>query len=129
MDRMAALNTAIAKKTLANLQVVWRSPTIPEDPMIWRKDLAPAVKAKVKSFILSYGTGTGPEAERQRAVLKRLQIGPFKPADDSHLIPVREMEAAGQVAEAKSKNDPAALQKAQANLKAVQAEKAAHPTT
>jgi phosphonate transport system substrate-binding protein len=127
MDRMAALDTAIAKKTLANLQVIWRSPTIPEDPMIWRKDLDPAVKAKVKSFIFAYGVGTGPEAERQRAVLKRLQLGPFKPADDSHLIPVREMEAAGQVAEAKAKNDPAAIQKAEANLAEVRKEKAALP--
>jgi phosphonate transport system substrate-binding protein len=87
------------------------------------------VKAKIRSFIFAYGTGTGPEADHQRAVLERLQIGPFKPADDSHLIPVREMEAAGLLAEAKSKNDPAAIQKAEANLKAVQAEKAAHPQT
>lgn len=128
MDRLAAQGTPIARKTLANLEVIWRSPTIPEDPMVWRKDLDPAIKDKVKGFILSYGTGTGKDAERQRAVLKRLQLGPFKAADDSHLIPVREMEAAGQVAAAKAKGDKPALAKAEASLKAVQAEKAAHPS-
>jgi phosphonate transport system substrate-binding protein len=126
MDRMAALGTPIAKKTLDSIDIIWRSPTIPEDPIVWRKDLDPAVKAKIRAFLFSYGVGTGAKADAERAVLKRLQLGPFKPADDSHLIPVCEMEAAGQVAEAKSKSDPAALAKAEANLKAVQAEKAAH---
>lgn len=123
--RLEAQGTPIAKKTLASLEVIWRSPTIPEDPVVWRKDLDPAVKAKVKSFIFGYGTGQGPEADRQRAVLKRLQLGPFKPADDSHLIPVREMEAAGEVAAAKARRDPIAIAKAEAGLKAVQTEKAA----
>jgi phosphonate transport system substrate-binding protein len=123
MDRMAALGTPIAAKTLANLEVIWRSPTIPEDPMIWRKDLDPAVKAKVRSFIFAYGTGTGREAEHERAVLKRLQIGPFKPADDSHLIPVREMEATEQLVDARAKGDAAAVARAQAALEAIRREK------
>jgi phosphonate transport system substrate-binding protein len=127
MLRMAALNTAIAKKTLANLQVIWRSPTIPEDPMIWRKDLDPAVKAKIRQFIFSYGVGTGPQADRQRAVLTRLGIGPFKPADDSHLIPVREMEATGQLVAARAKGDAAGAAKAQAALDEIKKEAAAAP--
>jgi len=128
IDRMAALDTPIARKTLANLQVIWRSPTLPEDPMVWRKDLDPAVKAKVARFIFGYGVGDGAEARRQRAVLARLQVGPFKPADDSHLIPTREMEATGRLVAARARGDAAALARAQASLKAVQAEKAAHPT-
>ncbi|HEX3699113.1 MAG TPA: phosphate/phosphite/phosphonate ABC transporter substrate-binding protein [Phenylobacterium sp.] len=127
MLRMAALNTAIARKTLANLQVIWRSPTIPEDPMIWRKDLDPAVKAKIRQFIFSYGLGTGREADRQRAVLTRLGIGPFKPADDSHLIPVREMEATGQLVAAKARGDAAAAAKAQAALDEIHKQAPATP--
>src|SRR4051812_27076313 len=35
MDRLADINTPIARKTLDSLQVIWRPPTIPEDPMVW----------------------------------------------------------------------------------------------
>ncbi|THD74488.1 MAG: phosphate/phosphite/phosphonate ABC transporter substrate-binding protein [Phenylobacterium sp.] len=125
MDRMAMLNTPIAKKTLANLQVIWRSPTIPEDPMVWRKDLDPALKAKIAGFIFSYGVGDTAEAKRQRAILTRIQTGAFKKADDTHLLPVREIEAVGFVVDAKSRHDAAALAKAQAGLDEIKKEEAA----
>jgi phosphonate transport system substrate-binding protein len=125
MDRMAVLNTPMAQKTLANLEVIWRSPTIPEDPMIWRADLDPALKAKVAAFIFAYGVGDTPEAKRQRAILDRIQTGPFKRADNSHLLPVREIEAYGQLVAARSKGDTAGEAKAQAALDAIKQEKAA----
>ena len=116
MERMEMLGTDMARKTLASLEVIWTSPTIPEDPMIRRKDLDPALKAKIDAFIFSYGVGEGPEAERQRKVLERIQTRPFKRADESHLLPVREMEAAGQLIQARSKGDAEAVQAAQAEL-------------
>jgi phosphonate transport system substrate-binding protein len=129
MDRMAVLDTPIARKTLANLEVIWRSPTIPEDPMIWRADLDPAMKAKIADFFFHYGVGDTPEAKRQRKILDRIQTGPFKKADNSHLIPVREIEAIGQLVEAKNAHDPAAQARAQASLDQIAREKAAvaHP--
>ncbi|MFC3068008.1 phosphate/phosphite/phosphonate ABC transporter substrate-binding protein [Phenylobacterium soli] len=127
MDRMAVLDTPMARKTLANLEVIWRSPTIPEDPMVWRADLDPAMKAKIAKFIFSYGVGDTPEAVRQRAVLERIQTGPFKHADNSHLLPVREIEAIGQLTEAKAKGDAAGMAKAQASLDQIRTEKAAAP--
>ena len=125
MDRLAVLNTPLARKTLANLEVIWRSPTIPEDPMIWRADLDPAMKAKIAKFIFAYGVGDSLEARRQRKVLARIQTGPFVKADNSHLLPVREIEAVGQLVEAKGKGDAAATAKAQASLDAIAKEKAA----
>jgi len=119
-----------AAATLANLKVIWTSPTIPEDPMVWRKDLDPAVKAKVAQFFLTYGVGTGPEAQRQRDNLRRIQTGPFKAADATHLLPVREMEATEQLLQSKTKGDPAEIAKAQATLDAVRAEaKALRPAS
>lgn len=111
-----------AAATLDNLKVIWTSPTIPEDPMVWRKDLDPAVKAKVGQFFLTYGVGTGPEAQRQRDNLRRIQTGPFKRADATHLLPVREMEATEHLLQSKTKGDPAQIAKAQAALDAVHAE-------
>jgi phosphonate transport system substrate-binding protein len=125
MDRMAVLNTPMAQKTLANLEVIWRSPTIPEDPMIWRADLDPGLKAKIAAFIFAYGVGDTPEAKRQRAILERIQTGPFKHADNSHLLPVREIEAYGLLVAARSRGDAAGQAKAQAALDAIKKEKAA----
>ena len=127
MDRMAMMGTEMSKKTLASLDVIWTSPTIPEDPMVRRKDLDPAIKAKIDAFLFSYGTGEGPEAERQRKVLERIQTKPFKRADNSHLLPVREMEASGQLIVARRKGDAAAEKAAQAELDEIAAEKKALP--
>jgi phosphonate transport system substrate-binding protein len=127
MDRLAVIGTPQAKKVMDSLQVIWTSPTIPEDPMVWRADLDPAVKAKVARFIFSYGVGDTEEAKRQRAVLDRIQTGPFKHADNAHLLPVREMEATGELVQAKAKNDPAAVAAAQVKLAQVKKEEAASP--
>ena len=123
MDRLARDRHAEAKKALDSLQVIWTSPTIPEDPMVWRADLDPAVKKKVADFIFSYGVGDTAEAKRQRAILERIQTGPFKHADNTHLLPVREMEATGEVVQAKAKGDAAALAAAQAKLDQVKKER------
>lgn len=128
MERMAMLGTDMAQKTLASLDVIWTSPTIPEDPMIRRKDLDPALKAKIDAFIFSYGVGDGPEAERQRKVLERIQTRPFKRADDSHLLPVREMEATGQLIQARTKGDAAAMKAAEAELARITQERKALPS-
>jgi phosphonate transport system substrate-binding protein len=132
MERMAMLKTDIAKRTLANVEIIWRSPRIPEDPMIWRKDLDPALKKKISDFMFSYGVGDTPEAARQRAVLLRIQTLPFKHADDSHLLTVREMEATGKLIAARHSADYAEATRAQAQLDQIAMEKkalAAKPAT
>jgi phosphonate transport system substrate-binding protein len=125
MDRLAVIDTPQARKVMDSLQVIWTSPTIPEDPMIWRADHDPAIKAKVAKFIFAYGVGDTDEAKRQRAILERIQTGPFKHADNNHLLPVREMEATGELVQAKAKGDRAAMAAAQAKLDAVKKEMAA----
>ena len=123
--RLESKTAPAAKQTLANIEVIWRSPTIPEDPMVWRKDLDPALKAKVEKFIFAYGVGDTPEALRQRAVLKEIETGPFHKANNTHLLPVREMEATELLIEAKNKGDPAAITKAQTVLDDVHTEQKA----
>src|ERR1700761_8289273 len=127
MDRLAAIGTDQSKKALDSLQVIWTSPTIPEDPMVWRADLDPAVKKKVADFIFAYGVGDTDEAKRQRAILDRIQTGAFKHADATHLLPVREMEATGELVQAKAKGDAAAQAAAQTKLDQVKKEQAAQP--
>jgi phosphonate transport system substrate-binding protein len=109
----------------AKVKVIWTSPRLPEDPIIWRKDLDPALKDKIRKFFMSYGVGTTPEAARERAVLAKLSMGPFKPADDDHLLPVREMEAAQNLELAREAKDPAKIAAAQKALDELKAERAA----
>lgn len=125
LSRLADLNTDAARRTLNSVEVVWRSPMIPEDPMVWRKDLNPDVKARLRAFMMAYGVGDTGEARRQRAILRALQTGPFKPADDTHLLTVREMEAVAGLLEARNRADPPAVARAQAALDQVHAEQRA----
>ncbi|MDC7682668.1 phosphate/phosphite/phosphonate ABC transporter substrate-binding protein [Asticcacaulis sp. BYS171W] len=104
---------------LKQVKVIWTSPTLPEDPIIWRKDLDPATKEKIRSFFLTYGTGKDAEGARQLKVLNNLLFGVFKPADNTHLLPVREMEAAEALIQAQNAGDAAAVEKAKADLAAV----------
>ncbi len=110
-------NPAIAEK----VEVIWRSPPIPESSIVARKDLDPAIKEKLRQFFLTYGTGTGPVADRQREVLKGLAYGGFRPADDSYLDPIREMEAAEALADAKRAGDAAKIAEAQAAFDRIRA--------
>lgn len=110
-------------KASGQVEVIWRSPRLPEDPIIYRKDLDPAVKEKLRQFFLTYGQGEGREAERQREQLARLSIGGFKPADNTHLLPVREMEATEAVLSARNAGDDEATRKAETELARIRQER------
>ncbi|THD62378.1 phosphate/phosphite/phosphonate ABC transporter substrate-binding protein [Phenylobacterium sp.] len=105
----------------AKIETIWTSPPLPESSIVARKDLDPAVKEKMRQFFLTYGTGTGPVADKQRTVLKNLAYGGFRPADNSYLDPVREMQASEALAEAKRGGDPAKTAAAQAAFEKIHA--------
>jgi phosphonate transport system substrate-binding protein len=96
------------------LEAIWTSPPLPESSIVARRDLDPAVREKMRQFFLTYGTGTGPTADKQRAVLKGLAYGGFKPADNTYLDQVREMQAGVTLADARHGGDPAKIAAAQA---------------
>lgn len=114
-----------APKVSAKIRVIWQSPPLPEDPIIWRKDLDPEVKEKLRQFFLTYGQGDGPEAARQRGYLLKLSIGGFKPADNSHLLAVREMEATQNLELAQLAKDQAKIAAAQKAVDELRVERAA----
>ena len=101
-------------KIAAQIETIWTSVPLPESSIVARKDLDPAIKEKLRQFFLTYGTGTGPTADKQRAVLKGLAYGGFRPADNTYLDPVREMQASEALAEARHTGDAAKIAAAQA---------------
>ena len=72
------------------VRILWTSPLIPRDPLVWRKDLPEDAKAKIKKFVLGYGKDA-----REKEVLKNmLQIAGFKDSTNAQLIPIRQLEFA-----------------------------------
>lgn len=69
------------------LKVIWKSPLIPSDPIVWRKDLSDGDKAKIKDFFMTYG-----DAPEEKEVLAGLQWGKFKESNDDQLVPIRILE-------------------------------------
>ena len=72
------------------VKILWTSPLIPRDPLVWRKDLPDDVKAKVKKFIVGYG-----KDQREKDILKGMQqIAGFRESSNAQLIPIRQLEYA-----------------------------------
>ena len=83
-----------APQAYKQIKVIWTSPVIPSDPLVWRKDLPADLKAKLVTWILNYGrSGTPDEIEKARKVLAALQRAPFNPSTDRQLLPIRKLEA------------------------------------
>lgn len=80
------------------IRVIWTSPLIPSDPIVWHKDLEPALKAKIADFFFTYGT----QDEAEKKVLAGLQWAPFKKSDNNQLLPIRQMELSRDIARIKS---------------------------
>ena len=110
-------------KASAAVTVLWRSPPLPQDPVLRRKSLDPVVKEKLRQFFLTYGQGGSPDAAKARAALARVPAGGFEPADDAHLLPMREMAAAGELLAAKRSGDQARVEAAGAALNAATAQR------
>ncbi|HXU81368.1 MAG TPA: phosphate/phosphite/phosphonate ABC transporter substrate-binding protein [Polyangia bacterium] len=104
-----------------DVQVIWESPPLPESSIVVRKDLDPALKEKIRQFFLTYGTGADAVGEKQRAVLKGLKYGGFRPADNSYLDPVREMEASEALAGARRSGDKGRIATAEAEYAKIKA--------
>lgn len=70
------------------VKVIWKSPLIPSDPLVWRKNLPEEVKGKIYDFILGYGKTNNAQ---ELAILKDLQWAPFKASSDDQLLPIRQL--------------------------------------
>ncbi|MDQ6434602.1 phosphonate ABC transporter substrate-binding protein [Mesorhizobium sp. LHD-90] len=116
------------------VKVIWKSPLIPSDPLVWRKDLSDETKARIKDFFLTYGTDKSKgEVAREREVLAGLEWAPFRASSNDQLLPIRVMELTKSIAkieadaslsdaDKKAKIEPLEAQRAEfeARLKSIQ---------
>jgi phosphonate transport system substrate-binding protein len=111
-----------APEARRNIRIIWTSPVIPLDPLVWRKDLAPAVKIRLYTFLMSYGRlGTPEEISTARAVLANLVWSPFNPSSNTQLLPTRKLEANKNLMRVQSDNQLSPDERARA-VAAIRAE-------
>jgi phosphonate transport system substrate-binding protein len=75
-------------KILDKVKIIWTSPEIPSDPIVWRKDMSADLKGKIKNFFLAYG-----QKPDEKVVMNKLSWSKFRASDNSQLNPIRELEA------------------------------------
>jgi len=111
-----------APEARKNIRVIWTSPLIPSDPLVWRKDLASDVKTQLYTWIMSYGRiGTPEEIAGARKILAGLQRAPFNPTNDNQLLPIQILEANKSVMKIKT-DDKLTVEDKAAKLAALEAE-------
>lgn len=83
MDRLKQTNPAKAEQ----LKVIWKSPLIPADPIVWRKNLPESTKETIRNFFATYG-----DNPQEMKVLAGLQWGKFRASTNDQLLPIRQLE-------------------------------------
>lgn len=84
-DRFATTNP----DKISTLREIWRSPLIPSDPLVWRKDLADGTKRQLRDFLLAYG-----REPREQQILQTIGYSAFRPSSNVQLVPIRQIELA-----------------------------------
>ena len=75
------------------IKIVWTSPLIALDPLVMRKDLPEATKAKLRNFFYNYAKT---DAREKEVVMKISKLSGFKESSDKQLIPIRQLDLFGQ---------------------------------
>lgn len=101
MDRFQKSNPDLFK----NLKFIWKSPMIPKDPLVWRKDLPRDLKSTIASAILSFGRGENAEEEMKILAGVSGGWGKFLVSDNRQLLPIRELKIAKDINKIKNNND------------------------
>jgi phosphonate transport system substrate-binding protein len=72
----------------AQVRVLWKSPLIPSDPLVWRRDLPQATKDKLRNFFDHYAQ----KDPREQAVMTAISgYSGFVDSSNAQLVPIRQM--------------------------------------
>lgn len=78
---------ATAPQHAKNIKVLWKSPLIPSDPIVWNKKIDSGLKAKLRNFFMTYGTKNAAE----KKILASLDWAPFRASNNDQLLPIRQL--------------------------------------
>jgi phosphonate transport system substrate-binding protein len=84
-------STLTAPEEAKKIKIIWTSPLIPSDPMVYRKDMSQELKSKIKAFFLGYGR-LG-DVAHAKEVLGGISDGQgfFMESNNTQLYPIRQL--------------------------------------
>ncbi|SON55312.1 Phosphate-import protein PhnD precursor [Hartmannibacter diazotrophicus] len=108
------------------IKIIWKSPLIPSDPIVWNSELPQETKDKVRDFMLSYGTENSKgDMAHEKEVLAGLEWAPFRASDNDQLLPIRVMELSKKIAQLQV-DDKVSADEKKATIEKLEAEKASY---
>ncbi|MEX2618283.1 MAG: phosphonate ABC transporter substrate-binding protein [Alphaproteobacteria bacterium] len=87
-------STMKAPEAAAKIKVIWTSPLIPNDPIVYRRDLSKELRSRIKGFFLGYGRfGTPEQIAEANRVLGGMSdgFGHFLESNNTQLLPIRQL--------------------------------------
>lgn len=115
-ESMARIKAKFPEK-YEQIKILWKSPLIPSDPIVWRKNLDASDKAKIKNFFMTYGKDGN---KQELANLKKLAWAPFRDSSNDQLLPIRQLslfKKRGKLIKSGKKESDAEVQKLDKQLK------------
>lgn len=73
---------------LAKIRVLWTSPLIPSDPLVWRKELPADQKAAIQKFFVNYAKT---DAHEKQVIEAISGYSGFVASTDAQLVPIRQL--------------------------------------
>ena len=86
LSRLERTNPTARQK----IAIIWQSPLIPSDPIVYRRDLPADIKEKLRNFFYNY---------QDAAVLAPFEVSRFVQAEDKNWHTIRELDIAKNIQE------------------------------
>ncbi|WP_281416160.1 phosphate/phosphite/phosphonate ABC transporter substrate-binding protein [Collimonas antrihumi] len=83
-----------APEKFSKVRVIWTSPLITNDPLLYRKDLPAAAKGKIEEFFITYGKPKNP-ASQPDVLQNILDLSGFQHSTDAQLKPIADLTMFG----------------------------------
>ncbi|MGB7192473.1 MAG: phosphate/phosphite/phosphonate ABC transporter substrate-binding protein [Collimonas pratensis] len=83
-----------APEQFNKIRVIWTSPLISNDPLLYRKDLPAAAKARIEEFFITYGKPKNP-ASQPDVLQNILNLSGFQHSTDAQLKPIADIAMFG----------------------------------
>ena len=100
LSRLESTNPTARQK----IEIIWKSPIIPSDPIVYRRDLPDDLKKKLQNFFYNY---------KDAKVLTPFKISGFVQAEDKNWHTIRELEIAKKIQETQDKQNLSEQEKQQ----------------
>lgn len=86
-------------KMVEQIKVIWKSPLIPNEPLVYRTELSDSFKTTIREFFYGYG-----KTEKEQQILADINSGiqKFQPSTNDQLTPIREIVRFHNVLKTKS---------------------------